>query len=77
MRIRISIPDEIFEQAERLARQTARSRSDLYSQAMAEHLARHSPDEVTAAMNRVVDEAGQERDEFVAAAARLSMQRCS
>ena len=75
MRVRLSIPDEIFEQAERLARGTRRSHSELYSVAMAEYLARHSPDEVTEAMTRVVDEVEPEVDEFVAAAARRTLQR--
>lgn len=75
MKTAISVPDEVFEEAERLARRTKRSRSELYSVAMSEYLARHSPDEVTEAMNRVVDEVGQEGDEFMAAAGRLTLQR--
>lgn len=74
MKTAISVPDEVFEEAERLARRTKRSRSELYSVAMAEYLTRHSPDEITEAMNRVVDEVGPEVDEFVAAAARRSLQ---
>jgi len=38
-------------------------------------LARHGPDEVTAAMNAVVDEVGEESDRFVGAAARRTLER--
>ena len=35
-----------------------------------EHMARHAPDQVTAAINQAVDEIGDQRDDFVEAAAR-------
>jgi hypothetical protein len=38
-------------------------------------LARHAPDEVTEAMNRVVDQLDEPRDPFVLAAARSVLQR--
>jgi hypothetical protein len=41
----------------------------LYSTALREYLARHSPDEVTDLLNRVVDDVGGEIDPFVAGAA--------
>ena len=49
---RDSVPDEIFERAERLAKRSHRSRSELYSAALKEYVARHTPEEVTEAMNR-------------------------
>ncbi|HCU25482.1 MAG TPA: hypothetical protein DF383_10740 [Deltaproteobacteria bacterium] len=55
MKTAISLPDDIFEKAERYARRAKMKRSQLYGEALAEYLARHSPDEVTEAMNRVVD----------------------
>jgi metal-responsive CopG/Arc/MetJ family transcriptional regulator len=58
MKTAVSIPDEIFEEADRLARQLKTSRSHLYSRALKEFLSRHAPDQVTAAMNRVLDEVG-------------------
>jgi metal-responsive CopG/Arc/MetJ family transcriptional regulator len=58
MKAAVSIPDEIFEEADRLARQLKTSRSHLYSRALKEFLSRHAPDQVTDAMNRVVDEVG-------------------
>lgn len=72
MKTAVSIPDDVFEQAERLARHSHRSRSEIYSTALAEYLLRHTPDRVTEAMDQAVAsmQAGQhEQDLFVAAAA--------
>jgi metal-responsive CopG/Arc/MetJ family transcriptional regulator len=75
MKTAVSIPDEIYEGAERLARRTKKSRSRLFSDALKEYLARHAPDEVTRAMNRACDEAAQGKDAFVAAASRRILER--
>ena len=66
----VSIPDEVFEKVERLARRAGRSRSEVFSAALAEYVARHAPDEVTEAMDRVIAEVGNEADAFVSAAGR-------
>ena len=70
MKTAVSIPDEVFEGAERLARRTRKSRSKLFSDALKEYVARHAPEEVTDAMNRVCVELGDPRDPFVSSAAR-------
>jgi metal-responsive CopG/Arc/MetJ family transcriptional regulator len=70
MKTAISIPDKIFQGAERLARRTKRSRSQLFSDALKEYLARHGADEVTEAMDRVCAELGVEVDAFVSSSAR-------
>ena len=70
MKAAVSIPDEIFEEADRLARELKTSRSQLYSRALKEFLARHAPDQVTEAMNRVCDEVGKAPVEFRRRAAR-------
>jgi metal-responsive CopG/Arc/MetJ family transcriptional regulator len=76
MKTAISVPDDLFEQAERLARRLKKSRSQLYAEALAEYLARNAPDEVTEAMNRACDELGEEReDRFVSEAARHILER--
>ncbi len=76
MKIAVSLPDDVFEQAERLARRMKKSRSQLYADALAEYLARRSPDAVTEAMDRVCDEIGDDdRDPFVAEAARRVLER--
>jgi len=70
MKTAVSIPDEIFRTAERLARRMKKSRSEIYSRALSEYVARHSPDETTEAMNAVLGEIGNPRDPFVTNAAR-------
>lgn len=75
MKTAISIPDEVFEGAERLARRTKKSRSRLFSDALKEYLERHAPEEVTEAMNQACAEAGDVPDAFVSTAARRTLKR--
>ena len=75
MKTAVSIPDDIFERAERLARRKQCSRSEVYAAALDEYVARHSHDEVTDAMNRVCDELGSESDSFLASASRRILDR--
>ena len=70
MKTAVSLPDEVFRAAERHARRSRKSRSQLYADALSEYLARHAPEEVTDAMNRALDEIGETTDPFVSAAAR-------
>jgi len=51
------------------------TRSGLYSSAVREYLARHAPDEVTAAMDRVCEAVGDYRDPFTATAARRTLEQ--
>lgn len=76
MKIAVSVPDDVFEEAERLARRTKRSRSEVYSRALAEYLARHAPDRVTEAMDRALAEVGESSaDQFPRAASRRILKR--
>lgn len=75
MKTALSIPDDVFQGAERLARRTKKSRSRLYSDALREYVARHATDEVTEAMNRVCAELGDSKDSFVSAATRRVLER--
>ena len=75
MKTAVSIPDEVFEKAERLARRARRSRSEVFSAALREYLARHVPDEVTEAMDRVCAAVNDEPDGFVTAAARRVLEQ--
>jgi metal-responsive CopG/Arc/MetJ family transcriptional regulator len=75
MKTAVSIPDEVFAKAERLARRSKRSRSELFSAALSEYVARHAPDEVTEAINRVCADVGEQTDRFVAAASRRVLER--
>jgi predicted transcriptional regulator len=75
MKTAVSIPEDVFQGAERLARKTKRSRSRLFSDALREYLARHTPDSVTEAMNRACSELGAAKDQFVSSAARRVLER--
>ena len=75
MKTAISIPDDIFKVAERLARRTKKSRSQLFSDAVREYVARHAADEVTDAMNRVCAEVDQGPDKFAAVASSRILKR--
>ncbi len=77
MKTAISIPDEVFEDAESLARQLKINRSQLYTRAVSEYVSRYSPDRVTESYDRVCDELGEEAklDPFVAASTRRVLRR--
>jgi metal-responsive CopG/Arc/MetJ family transcriptional regulator len=75
MKTAVSIPDEFYQGAERLARRTKKSRSRLYSDALKEYLARHAPDEVTEAIDRACAEVGGTDDPFVSFAAHCVLER--
>ena len=73
MKIAVSIPDDVYLRAEELAGRTNRSRSRLYSDALAEYLARHGTDTVTAAMNETLAVVNEGRDAFLDAASRAAI----
>lgn len=75
MKTAVSIPDEVFARVERFAKQAKRSRSEVFSAALREYVARHAPDEVTEAMDRVCEDQAGAPDPFVAAAARRVLER--
>lgn len=75
MKIAVSVPDDVFKEAEQLARRMKRSRSMVYSQALAEYVARHASDRVTEAMDRALVEIGESADEFVRATTRRVLKR--
>ncbi|NBO93994.1 MAG: hypothetical protein EBV06_17060 [Planctomycetia bacterium] len=53
MKTAISIPDDLFNDAERLVARFKTSRSELYSRAIAEFVARHDDEAVTRALDEV------------------------
>ncbi|MEK6243212.1 MAG: ribbon-helix-helix protein, CopG family [Pseudomonadota bacterium] len=75
MKTAVSVPDDVFEAAQKLARRTKRSRSRIFSDALKEYVARHAPEEVTDAMDRVCAELGEREDAFLASAARRVLTR--
>jgi len=74
MKTAISIPDEVFAEVERLARRLKKSRSELYSHALREFVARHGPDYVTETLDRICAASPPEKD-FATAAARRTLRR--
>lgn len=75
MKTAVSIPDDVFEKVERFARRAKRSRSEVFSAALQEYIARHAPDEVTDTINRALEDVGEQKDEFVAAASRRVLEK--
>ncbi len=71
MKVAVSIPDNVFAEAESLARRLNTSRSELYSRALHAYVGDHASDHVTEAMNAVVDALGHDvMAPFTAEAAR-------
>lgn len=75
MKTAISLPKDVFDKAERLAKRTRKSRSQLYCEAIREYVARHSPDEITEALDLVIGENGQPDDGFVKLASARTLAR--
>jgi predicted transcriptional regulator len=67
MKTAISIPDDVFTEADRLAAKLNQSRSQLYTRAVREYVARHSADDVTGALDALY--ANESVDEGFATAA--------
>jgi metal-responsive CopG/Arc/MetJ family transcriptional regulator len=75
MKTAVSVPNDVFEKAERLARREGRSRSEVYSTALREYVDRHSPDELTASIDSALTDLGDgaASDPFVRATAAASL----
>jgi metal-responsive CopG/Arc/MetJ family transcriptional regulator len=66
MKTAISIPEPVFQQAERLARERKVSRSELYTDAIRSYLAEHNTVDITARLNEVYGEANSSLDDGLA-----------
>ncbi|MEI7704574.1 MAG: ribbon-helix-helix protein, CopG family [Deltaproteobacteria bacterium] len=75
MKTAISLPDDLFAEADRLARRLSKSRSELYRDAVQEYLARHDPEEITRALDRVAERLDPREDGFARAAAFAALRR--
>jgi antitoxin MazE6 len=53
MKTAISLPDEVFESAEQLAKRLGKSRSELYALAINDYVGRNSEANVRASLDRV------------------------
>jgi metal-responsive CopG/Arc/MetJ family transcriptional regulator len=69
----VSVPDDVFEGAERLARREGRSRSEVYSAALREYVARDDADEIVDALNEAVS-VGEVMDPFIAEASKRRLE---
>lgn len=75
MKTAVSIPDEVFEAAERLVEKLQTSRSQLYARALEEFLARHDENQVTHAINKVMDSLEEPVEPFVREAGKQALKR--
>ena len=69
MKTAVSLPDDVFAEAEALSRTLGYSRSALYAAALREYLARHRPDDITSALDAVYGAAESNLDAGLHAAA--------
>lgn len=75
MKTAVSLPDDLYDEAEKLAGELGKSRSQLYQEAVREYVYRHQPEAITEAMNRVCDELDSRPDPFMTEAARRILER--
>ena len=69
MKVAVSIPDDVFADAEQIVRQMQTSRSDVYARALAAFVCLHDTDTVTSALNAVVDNVDEVDDVLIKASA--------
>ena len=65
MKTAISLPDALFEQAERVAKVMEISRSQLYARALQAYLAKHDTESTTKAFDAVYENEPSEMDSVV------------
>ena len=53
MKTAISLPDDVYREAERHAKRSRKSRSQLYAEALRAYLQKHRDDDITARLNEV------------------------
>ena len=78
MKTAISLPDDLFNQVEKLVQRSKRPRSEVYAEALREYMARHaSEDETTRQMNEALEAAGGLSEEYrvTRAAARKTLRK--
>ncbi|MDT0619638.1 MULTISPECIES: hypothetical protein [Spectribacter] len=68
MKVAVSVPEPIFEAAERLAKQRRVPRSRLFADALSEYLARHGAEGITDKLNEVYAEQDSALDPALARA---------
>jgi hypothetical protein len=69
MKIAVSIPDDVFEHGEALAKRMKLPRSKIYAQALGAYVSTQDPNRLTATLNEIVDDIGPQDLQFVRKAA--------
>lgn len=62
MKTAISIPDKVYEEAEKLANSLGTSRSQLYTQALSSYIATHSRENITQRLDELYSSEPSELD---------------
>jgi metal-responsive CopG/Arc/MetJ family transcriptional regulator len=76
MKVAVSIPDALFEEADRVAQAMGKTRSALYAKVLADFLAKRKDDEITEAINAAVDSMdGDDDSAFAIEAGRRTLAR--
>lgn len=75
MKTAISLPDQLFQHGDALARRLGLSRSELYARALEEYVAKHRVDQITKRLNAVYATEDSRLDKRVAEAQRRSVPR--
>lgn len=75
MKTAVSIPDELFRQADALASRLGKSRSEVYREALADYVARREPGAVTRALDELAEEMAGDGGAFGTEAARRSLEQ--
>lgn len=78
MKTAVSIPDDLFREADELALRLGKSRSQIYREALLEYLRRRGHDSVVLAMNDTLASLGEGSglDRWSGEAARRTLGRC-
>ena len=74
MKTAISIPDSVFDQAERLASRLGVSRSELYTKAVSEYVKQHKGVGLTEKLNKVYSEESSNLDPVLRALQSVSIE---
>ncbi len=75
MKTAVSIPDDLFCEADALAKRLGKSRSQVYQEALSEYLLRRDPQALTSAMNEALSEVDSRPDPWLEEASRKALGR--
>jgi metal-responsive CopG/Arc/MetJ family transcriptional regulator len=75
MKTAVSLPDDVFAEAEGVAKKAGISRSELYARAIRSYLAATRDDRITEQLNEFYDSFEQKSDDFLQRAAEIELMR--